>query len=436
MKIYLETYGCQMNFSDSELIGGILTGEGFRVVPAMDGADAILINTCAVRENAAERIFNRLQQIGPLKKKKPGLRIGVLGCLAQNLKKDLLDHSGMVDFIVGPDSYRSLPALLKEENRGGGSGSRQATTLSKTETYTDIPPLRQSGVNAWVTVMRGCDNFCTFCVVPYTRGRERSRAVEAVISEVRALARGSFRQVTLLGQNVNSYRHDERGFAGLMREVCRVDQVERVRFMSPHPKDFPDDLLDVIADEPAAMPHIHLPLQSGSDAVLERMNRGYTADDYLRTVDRIRAALPGASITTDLIAGFPGESDADFDSTLRLMERVRFHAAFTFAYSERKGTIAARRFADDVPEPVKIERVTLLIERERVSSRARLEEQVGREVEVLVEGSSRKSPREAFGRTPQGSGVVFPADPVVPGEIRRVTVDRATTHTLIARLSG
>lgn len=428
MKVFLETYGCQMNFSDSELVGGLLTREGMEMAEGPEGADAILLNTCAVREHAEERIYRRLRELRARKRKSKGLRIGVLGCLAQSLKKDLLEHSDAVDFIVGPDAYRSLPGLLRE-----GNGSRQATTLSRTETYTDIPHLRPSGVNAWVTVMRGCDNFCTFCVVPFTRGRERSRAVEAVVAETRALAKEGFRQVTLLGQNVNSYRHEGADFAHLMREVCRVEGIERVRFTSPHPKDFPDPLLRVLSEEPAAMPHVHLPLQSGSDPVLGRMDRNYTYDEFRRLAGRIRDRVPGVALSTDLIAGFPGETEEDFERTVAAMEEIRFHSAFTFPYSERKNTAASRRFPDDVPAEVKNRRVGRLVETERAISLGILRGLVGSEVEVLVEGRSRKSPDEAFGRTPQGSGVVFPAGDASPGDRLRVTVDEATTHTLISR---
>jgi tRNA-2-methylthio-N6-dimethylallyladenosine synthase len=426
VKVYLETYGCQMNLSDSEIISGLLAGEGFEIAADIRDAEGILLNTCAVREHAEERIYRRLHELRPLKRRAPKLRIGVVGCLAQSLKTDLLTHSDAVDFIVGPDAYRSLPDLLR-----GAPEGKQATRLSKTETYTDIPPLRRSGTNAWVTVMRGCDNFCTFCVVPYTRGRERSRSVESIVAEVRAIAADGVPQVTLLGQNVNSYRDGERRFADLLAAVCRTDGVRRVRFTSPHPKDFPDELLEILASEPAAMPHVHLPLQAGSDRVLERMGRGYSYSDYRRIVDRIRTAIPGVALTTDLIAGFPGETDGDFDATVRAMDEIRFHSAFTFAYSERKHTIAAHRFPDDVPADVKRMRVTRLAERERLHSRSRLEEVVGRTVEVLVESASKKSEEVAFGRTPEGSGVVFPSRPVIPGSIRMVRILRATTHTLV-----
>jgi len=428
LKVYLETYGCQMNLSDSEVIGGLLEGEGFEVVEDLREADRILINTCAVREHAEERIYQRLRQLHPLKNERPALRIGILGCLAQNLKADLLEHEGAVDFIVGPDAYRALPDLLRKSAKGD---RERETRLSKTETYTDIPPLRRSGVNAWITVMRGCDNFCTFCVVPYTRGRERSRPLASVLAEARAVVREGVPQITLLGQNVNSYRDEGRGFADLLRAMCRVDGIRRVRFTSPHPKDFPDQLLCVLAEEPAAMPHVHLPLQSGSDRVLDRMGRGYTREHFDGIVQRIREAIPGVAITTDLIAGFPGETDGDFEETVRAMEEIRFHSAFTFPYSERKHTLAARRFADDVPSEVKSERVTRLARMEREHSRERLEEEVGTEAEVLVESASKKSAEEAFGRTPKGSGVVFPVERVRPGEIRSVRLVRATAHTLI-----
>ncbi len=430
MKVYVETYGCQMNFSDSEVVGGILLSGGLTVTDDPAEADGILINTCAVREHAESKIYRRLEELRPLKAERPDLVIGVLGCLAQDRKKDLLEESGAVDFLVGPDAYRMLPDLLLS---GARNGRRIETGLSKTETYTDIPPLRRSGVNGWVTIMRGCDNFCTFCVVPYTRGRERSRDPESVIDEVRALVERGFPQVTLLGQNVNSYHHGAHRFADLLAAVCRVEGIERVRFTSPHPKDFPGALLRVMAEEPAAAPHIHLPLQSASDDVLERMNRGYTYGEYRLLVDRIRSALPGVALTTDLIAGFPGEREEDFRATLRAMREIRFHSAFTFAYSERRHTRAARRFTDDVPAPVKRERLRLLSLEERALSAEILEGEVGRDVEVLVESRSRKSAAEAFGRTPQGSGVVFPSPEIVPGERATVRIEQATTHTLIGR---
>lgn len=432
MKIFIETHGCQMNFSDTEIVGGLLEASGVNVVDNLDDADGVFVNTCAIRENAEEKVYHRVQQLSYLKRRKPDLIVGILGCLAQSLKDDILEYSDAVDIVVGPDSYRTLPDLLANLAPGGVEKVVE-TKLSRTENYTDIPTLRKSGVNAWVTIMRGCDNFCTFCVVPYTRGRERSRSADLIVKEVESLAAAGFVQVTLLGQNVNSYKTEDANFAELVRRVSRVDGIERVRFTSPHPKDFPEALLHVMADEPAACPHIHLPLQSGSDRVLERMNRGYTGAEYLTIVDRIRTILPEAAITTDLIAGFPGETAEDFEATLAMMRAVRYASSFTFAYSERKNTVASRRMKDDVAHEVKIERVTRMVDCQRDISRTIHNESIGRETNVLVEGPSKKTSSMAFGRNPQGIGVVFPSETIQPGERIAVVVEEATTNTLIGR---
>ncbi len=434
VKVCIETYGCQMNFSDTELVAGLLTEKGFEIVENMEDADSVLLNTCAVRENAEERIHNRVTQIGYYKRRRPALRVGILGCLAQSLKDELLRRSTTVDFLVGPDSYRTLPDLLKPDT--SLPERRRETTLSKTETYTDIPLLRKSGVNAWVTIMRGCDNFCTFCVVPYTRGRERSRSLDEVVREAESLAAAGFRQVTLLGQNVNSYHSGRADFARLLEAVCQVEGIDRVRFTSPHPKDFPVETLEVIARQEAACPHIHLPLQAGSDLVLERMGRGYTLEEYRNLVARIRETIPDSAISTDLIAGFPGETESEFQQTLDAMEELRFISAFTFAYSERKNTIALRRFTDDIHQNVKVERVSRMVELQRRISNELHSARRGERVDVLVEGSSKKTSLEAFGRTPQGVGVVFPAVRVSPGEIVTVEITDSTTHTLIGRAKG
>ncbi len=432
MKIFIETHGCQMNFSDTEIVGGLLEANGVSVVDNLDDADGVFVNTCAIRENAEEKVYHRVQQLSYLKRRKPDLIIGILGCLAQSLKEDILEYSSAVDLVVGPDSYRSLPELLAKL-APGELNKIVETKLSRTENYTDIPTLRKSGVNAWVTIMRGCDNFCTFCVVPYTRGRERSRSADLILKEVESLAAAGFVQVTLLGQNVNSYRTENADFAELVRRVARVPGIERVRFTSPHPKDFPEELLHVMAEEPAACPHIHLPLQSGSDRVLERMNRGYTGAEYRTIVDRIRTILPDAAITTDLIAGFPGETEDDFEATLTMMRDVRYASSFTFAYSERRNTVASRRMNDDVAHEVKIERVTRMVDCQREISRAIHSESIGRVMDVLVESHSRKTANMAFGRNPQGIGVVFPCETIQPGERIAVVVEEATTNTLIGR---
>lgn len=431
MRVYIETFGCQMNEADSEIVLRILTENGMKIEESPEEADCILLNTCAVRENAALSIFKRVENLTHLKRKNRRPVIGLLGCLAQSMKEELLGENGAVDLIAGPDNYRSLPDLI-ERSRNGIRGG--VTKLSRSDIYYDIPPLRRSAVNAWVTVMRGCDNFCAYCVVPFTRGRERSRAPELIVERAREAARDGYRQITLLGQNVNSYVYEENRFADILRAVCRVEGIERVRFTSPHPKDFPEELLDVIAEEPAACSHIHLPLQSGSDRVLDRMNRGYTFAEYMRVVERIRSVVPDAALSTDLIAGFSGETDDDFRATLQAMEEVRFHSAFTFPYSVRRPTVAARRFEDDVPEPVKRERVKELVDAERRIAREIKESRVGCVVEVLIERPSRKSAEKVFGRTPQGDGIVFTANGFGPGDIVHVEVFEATTHTLLGSL--
>ncbi|MBN1826223.1 MAG: tRNA (N6-isopentenyl adenosine(37)-C2)-methylthiotransferase MiaB [Candidatus Eisenbacteria bacterium] len=432
MKVYIETYGCQMNEADSEVVARILAEEGIGAASSAEEADAVLVNTCAVRAGAENRVLQRVEDLKAIRARRPGFLVGVLGCVAQIRKDALLRPPWDADLAAGPDAYRSIPRLLAEAR--GGRRVRE-TRLLRVDDYDRIDPVRRPGANAWVTVTRGCDNFCAYCVVPFARGRERSRSPESILREVRRAAAEGFRQVTLLGQNVNSYRSGDADFAAVLRAACRVPGILRVRFTSPHPKDFPDELLAAIAGEPAASPHVHLPLQSGSDPVLERMGRGYGRRDYLALVGRIRAAVPEAALTTDVIAGFPGEREEDFQATLDVMEEVRFHSAFTFAYSVRRPSIAARRYADDVPEPVKRERVERLVEVERRISRERLEEEVGNRVEVLVERRSRKSARDAFGRTPGGSGVVFPAPEAAPGDLVRVLVERATTHTLIGKIA-
>ncbi len=428
-KVYVETYGCQMNVADTELVLGILSREGYVKVDESANADVILINTCAVRENAEQRVFGRVADFRTYKKSNPGVVLGILGCMAERLRKDLLESESAVDLVVGPDEYRKLPALID----GALEGEKGiAVKLSRVERYEDIEPLRTEGIGAWISIMRGCDKFCTFCVVPYTRGRERSRTLAGIVNEVRQLSVRGFREVTLLGQNVNSYRDGEYDFADLLAACAEVDGLMRIRFTTSHPQDVSDKLIRTIADHSNICNYIHLPVQSGSDRILELMNRSYTADQYLRLVDRIKATIPGASLSTDIIAGFPTETDADHRKTLDLLRTVEYDGAFTFKYSPREHT-KAWKMGDSVPEAVKIGRLNEIIDVQRAISLRRNREEVGRTVEVLVEGESRKSAQDFCGRTDTNKMVVFPRNGFAPGSYARIAVERANAATLFGR---
>jgi len=428
MKIFLETFGCQMNEYDSELIRSILRSHQHELTDGLAHAEAVLLNTCAIRENAHQKIYYRLDELKGLKKRGRDIIVGVLGCMAQNLRQELAERAPIVDIIAGPDSYKRLPQLLASVRE---TGDRSFDfSLSEFETYSDIAPQRVPGVNAWVAIMRGCDNFCTFCVVPYTRGRERSRSPENIVNEVHRIAAEGFTQVTLLGQNVNSYRFAESDFAGLMQMVAEVPGIRRVRFTSPHPKDFPRKLLRVMAENEKVCKHIHLPLQAGSDSVLERMDRTYTKQEFLDLVAEIRALMPEVSLTTDVIAGFCGETDEDFAQTVEVMQNVEFDSAFIFKYSERKNTIAVRKFADDIPDDVKTQRVMYLNEVQREISLRRNRTEIGKVFEVVVEEPSKKNPQEWLGRTDHNKGVVFFDQNAKPGEFVKVRIEAAGTNTL------
>ena len=436
--VYIETYGCQMNVYDSELVKSILVKRDFRLVDRFDAADVVLINTCAIREKAHQKIYGRLQQLKRERTLRRGqLTIGILGCMAQNLKQDLVDGHDEVDFVAGPDSYRHLPELI-DASRGNLEATPAlagaALKLSTTETYTGVDPLRSGGINAWIAVMRGCDNMCTFCVVPYTRGRERSRDPEGVVDEVRALVRDGYKQVTLLGQNVNSYRFGEVRFADLMRRVADVPGIERVRFISPHPKDFPVELIRAIAEHPKLCKHIHLPLQAGSDRVLELMRRTYTNAEFRALVDEMRATIPGLALTTDVIVGFPTETADEFDQTMRVIEDVRFDAAFTFKYSERKGTYAQRKLADDVSAEEKTRRIVALVELQKRITDEVNKGLVGTAHDVLIEEHDEKHPGFVIGKTDHFKHTTFPADGAEIGDTVRVVVENARGATLYARV--
>jgi tRNA-2-methylthio-N6-dimethylallyladenosine synthase len=408
-QVHIETFGCQMNESDSELVRSILKREGFVFTEDRERADVVLVNTCAIRENAHNKIYAHLSELKTIKKQRP-LVVGVLGCMAQNLKSDLATKEPLIDVLAGPDAYRQLPSLLTTALQAQELGLSQkgfALDLSEYETYEGIMPDRNSGVNAWITVMRGCDNFCSFCVVPYTRGRERSRDPESVLLEARNASVRGFKQVTLLGQNVNSYSHEEWDFARLITAVADTAGIDRVRFTSPHPKDFPAALIEAIATHPKICKHIHLPLQAGSDRILELMGRTYTGAEYLALVDRIRHTIPDVILTTDIICGFCSESDEDFRATFRMVEQAQFDSAYIFKYSERKHTIAARKYADDIPDQVKGMRVAQLVEMQRRITLERNRRYIGKDMDVLVEGDATRSPTQAMGKTDGNITVVW-----------------------------
>ena len=414
-RVHIETFGCQMNEYDTELVRSLLKAEGFTFTEDRERADVILMNTCAIREHAHHKVYGRLADLKAIKRQR-NLVVGVLGCMAQNLKTDLVETESIVDVLAGPDSYRRLPGLIAHAIQSQEQGSAQkgiAVDLSEYETYDDIMPERAEGVNAWIAVMRGCDNFCTFCVVPYTRGRERSRDPHGIIREAEHLASRGYKQVTLLGQNVNSYRFEARegartwDFARLITAVADLPGIERVRFTSPHPKDFPPALLDAVAGHPNICKHIHLPLQAGNDRILRLMNRTYGRKDYLALVEDIRRRRSDIALTTDIICGFCSETEEEFLDTYRVMEEVGFHSAFIFKYSERKHTIAARKYPDDVPERVKSERVTRLVNLQKSISLRKNEELLGQTVTVLVEGDAKKSSAQSMGRTDGNITVVW-----------------------------
>ena len=401
---FIETYGCQMNVADSELVSGLLTREGFSETKDIHTADAIFVNTCAIREHAEDKVHSRLGYYHQIKRKNPKTIIGVLGCMAQNLKEDILESKPFVDIVLGPDSYRRLPEMIRE--RSNESSHLVDTKLSRFEVYDDMFPSRNEGINAWISIMRGCDKFCTFCIVPFTRGRERSRSVEGIIQEAAKAVSDGFIEVTLLGQNVNSYLHEGHNFHELLDAVAQISGLKRIRYTSPHPEDMTQDVLNVMAKHDNICNHVHLPLQAGNDEVLNRMNRTYTKDQFLARVNEIRNTLPNVGISTDIIVGFPGENEAEFQETLDMMEAVKFDSAFTFKYSSRPGTKAAE-FDDHVPEDEKQHRLERLIEMQQKHTLFRNKAIVGRVEMVLVEKESKRSKKQWAGRTDANKWVVF-----------------------------
>ncbi len=427
--LYVETYGCQMNKADSELIVGLLAREGYRVTDRVDRADVILVNTCAIRENAEQRVLGRMSELNRFKTANPGLILGLCGCMSQHLGDRIIEKAPYIDLVAGPDSYRRLPAML----RALDTEDEPALNLAwdRAEHYLDIDPVREAGVNGWVTIMRGCDKMCTFCIVPFVRGRERSTPHGEVIRQIERLAAEGYREATLLGQTVNKYRDGDVAFADLLSRAAEIDGIERIRFTSPHPAHFPDRLIEVMAASPKICPHTHLPLQSGASTTLSRMRRDYTPETFLDVVSRLREHIPGITLTTDVIVGFCGETEEEYEATCEMMRNVQFDSAFMFKYSPRPGTASHRRLADDVPEEVKARRLTAVIEMQKSISDDRNRAYRGQVVPVLVEGRSRRDADKLFGKTDTFKTVVFPMRAgIVTNAIVPVRVNGSTPFTL------
>lgn len=464
-KLYIESYGCAMNFSDSEIVASILSDEGFETTADYTVADVIFINTCSIRENAEQRVRNRLREFTIAKVKNPGLVVGVLGCMAERLKSKFLEEEKLVDVVVGPDAYRDLPGLIGRVDDGQKAVN---VLLSREETYADISPVRlnSNGINAFVSIMRGCDNMCSFCVVPFTRGRERSREPLSIVKECTDLFDKGYREVTLLGQNVDSYKwkkprpalsegdgseegalnegneevlsigedlgEAEVNFANLLEMVASIHPDLRVRFSTSHPKDITDEVLYMIAKHDNICNYIHLPVQSGNSRVLEMMNRTYDREWYINRIDAIRRIIPECAISTDVITGFCSETDEEHKDTLSMMDHVHYDFAYMFMYSERPGTLAAKRYADDIPDAVKSARLKEVVAKQQQHSYIRLQSQLGKVQKVLIEGFSKKSDKDYCGRSDQNAMVVFPVNEnYKPGQYVNVIVERTTTATLI-----
>ena len=432
-KLFIETYGCQMNIADSEVVASVMQLAGYTLTETMDEADAIFLNTCSVRDNAEQRVLNRLQYLRSFRKKRQNQIIGVLGCMAERLKDELIREHG-VDLVAGPDSYLDLPNLVGAVERGEKAIN---IDLSSQETYRDVIPLKSGGqsVSGFISIMRGCNNFCSYCIVPYTRGRERSRDVKSILDEVRIMKEKGFCEVTLLGQNVNSYSYESEGqtigFPELLTLVADEAPAMRIRFMTSHPKDMNDETLHVMASRQNICKHIHLPAQSGSSRILELMNRKYTRDWYLERIAAIRRMMPDCAISTDLFCGFHSETEDDYEATLSLMNEVGFDSAFLFKYSERPGTYAAQHLLDDVPENEKILRLQGLIDLQNKLSEVSNRRNIGKTVEVLVEGFSKRSRERLFGRTEQNKVVIFDKHDYHIGQFVRVKIEDATSATLL-----
>ena len=452
-KLYIESYGCAMNFSDSEIVASILLEQGFETTADYSVADVIFINTCSIRENAEQRVRNRLKEFTIAKVKNPGLVVGVLGCMAERLKSKFLEEEKLVDVVVGPDAYRDLPNLIDQVDSGQKAVN---VLLSREETYADISPVRlnSNGINAFVSIMRGCDNMCSFCVVPFTRGRERSRDPQSIVAECTDLFNKGYREVTLLGQNVDSYKWkagsesdvpssesetnsggNTTNFANLLELVALINPELRVRFSTSHPKDITDEVLHTINKYENICNYIHLPVQSGNSRILEMMNRTYDRDWYINRIDAIRRIITDCAISTDVITGFCTETDEDHNDTVSMMDYVKYDFAYMFKYSERPGTLAAKRYTDDIPEEIKQNRLQQIVAKQQEYSFYRMQARIGKVEKVLIEGYSKKSDKDYCGRSDQNAMVIFPVgENYKPGQYVNVLIERSTSATLIGKV--
>ena len=447
-KLYIESYGCQMNFSDSEIVASILAKEGFNTTQILDEADLVLVNTCSIREKAEQTVRKRLEKFNAVKKTNPGMKVGVLGCMAERLKSKFLEEEKIVDMVVGPDAYKDLPNLIQEIDEGRNAVN---VILSKDETYGDVAPVRlnSNGVTAFVSITRGCDNMCTFCVVPFTRGRERSRDPQSILQEVNELWERGFKEITLLGQNVDSYlwyggglkkdfekasdmqKATSVNFANLLGLVAEAQPKMRIRFSTSNPQDMTLDVIEVMAKYENICKYIHLPVQSGSNRILNAMNRLHTREEYFELIDNVRSIIPDCAISQDMITGFPTETEEDHQDTLSLMEYVKYDFGFMFAYSERPGTLAERKMEDDIPDTTKKRRLQEIIELQQKHSHYRTQQHLGKTEEVLIEGTSKKSDAHWMGRNSQNTVVVFPKEHYKVGDFVNVKINECTSATLI-----
>ena len=423
--VFIETYGCQMNKADSEIITGLLVTEGYQMTECQEEADVVLINTCSVRNHAEQRALGRINVLAKWKKEGPDRKLGIIGCMAQRMGEVLLSEKPFIDFVIGPDEYRKLPHIIDN----GQYESPVFTQFNDDETYNNIQRVRQSGITGWVTITRGCNNYCSYCIVPYTRGRERSRLAEDILLEIAEMSERGILEVILLGQNVNAYDDGRNRFSDLLRMCGQVQKILRFRFMTSHPKDLTDDILDTIATEKNICPHIHLPVQSGSNRILELMNRQYTHEQYLKLIGEARNRIPGVAITSDILVGFPGETETDFKATVTLMEEVRFDEAFTYRYSPRQETRAAQ-MADHLTEEERLDRLDKIIQLQRRITLQKKREMIGQCVEVLPEALSKQSPDEWMGRTPTNHVVIFPKKNISLGQPVKVLIEACKGSTL------
>jgi len=451
--LFIESYGCQMNFSDSEIVASILTEQGYNTTQSLEDADLVLVNTCSIRDKAEQTVRKRLEKYNAVKRQNPKMKVGVLGCMAERLKEKFLEEEKIVDLVVGPDAYKDLPNLIKEVEDGRDAVN---VILSKEETYGDISPVRLggNGITALVSITRGCDNMCTFCVVPFTRGRERSRDPQSILNEVNTLAEQGYKEITLLGQNVDSYlwyggglkkdfnkasaieQASATSFAQLLSMVATAQPNMRIRFSTSNPQDMTLDVFHTMAAHDNICNHIHLPVQSGSNTILKAMNRQHTREEYMDLIDQLFSILPDCGVSQDMIAGFPGETEQDHQDTLSLMEYVKYNFGYMFTYSERPGTLAERKFEDDIPEATKKRRLAEIVDAQQKHSAYRTKQYVSKTVEVLIERESKKNKNEWSGRTPQNLVAVFPKEDYKIGDFVQVKIDSCTTATLIGKAVG